>query len=155
MIFNNYDNQTVSFRFAATETNTPTSPLTKLGAGNLILTGTANGFTGLTISAGTFQLGAGATAGTLSTTTPITDNATLSFYRSDAVVYPQAISGNGGIYQIGTGSVTMSSLANFTGTLGVNSGSMIINSATKATGITVAGGTTLSGTLSAPAPPHR
>ena len=150
LIFNNYDNQTISYRIAATETNTTTSPLTKLGAGNLTLASTIAGYTQFTISAGTFQIGAGATGGSISTTTPITNNAVLSFDRPDAVVYPQAISGNGGIYQIGNGSVTMSSLANFTGTLGVNSGSMFANGATKATAITVAGGTTLGGTLSAP-----
>ena len=143
LIFNNYDNQTVSFRFAATETNTPTSPLTKLGAGDLILTGTANGFTQLTISAGTFQIGAGATAGTISTSTPITNNSFLVFDRSDTVAYPDTINGNGTLVQIGNGTLNLSGSISGGQSIRENAGTMTLSGINAFNGTTTVTGGTL------------
>ncbi len=146
LIVNNFDNQTIAFNMATLTTGS----LVKTGAGLLIIGANDNLVTGTTISGGTLQFGAGATSGTMNTSTPVTDNAALSFDLSSAVVYPNTFSGSGAINQIGAGSSTLSSLANFTGTFGVNNGSLFINGSNKSTAITVAGATTLGGTFSAP-----
>ena len=65
------------------------------GSGTLLLTG-ANTYGGATtINAGTLQLGAGGTTGSLSGA--ITDNATLAFNYSNSTTVSNAISGTGGV----------------------------------------------------------
>src|SRR5581483_1804398 len=68
-------------------------PLTKLGAGTLVLTAD-NTFSGAsTISAGTLQVGSGGIAGSISGN--VTDNGALVFDRSGTVTYGGVISGAG------------------------------------------------------------
>ena len=71
-----------------------TGTLTKLGAGTTTLTG-ANTYSGVTtISAGVLQVGSGGTAGTLGSGS-VTNNAGLSFNRSDAITIANNIAGTG------------------------------------------------------------
>src|SRR5205814_9497202 len=65
--------------------------LTKVGAGTLTLTGSTNGSTTTTISAGTLQIGNGGTTGTLGSGA-VTDNAALIFNKSNALTISNAIS---------------------------------------------------------------
>src|SRR5207248_10866802 len=69
--------------------------LTKVGSDTLILTGSTNGSTTTTISAGTLQIGNGGTSGTLGSGA-VTDSGTLSFNRSDTITVGNTISGTTG-----------------------------------------------------------
>ncbi|MFA6119718.1 MAG: autotransporter-associated beta strand repeat-containing protein, partial [Sideroxydans sp.] len=88
---------------------------TKAGAGKLTLTGT-NSYTGgiTTISAGTLQVGAAGTSGTLGTA-GVTNNASLVFDRSDAVTVSNAISGTGSVTKLNTNTLTLSGGNSYSG----------------------------------------
>jgi autotransporter-associated beta strand protein len=113
--------------------------LTKVGADTVILSGATNGTTTTTISAGTLQVGNGGTTGTLGSGA-VTDNAALSFKRSDNVSVGNAISGSGTLDQVGTGIVTLTNANTYSGATTVNSGTL-------ATGATNALGSTSSVTV--------
>jgi len=72
--------------------------LTKVGSDTVVLTGSSNGSTTTTISAGTLQLGNGGTSGTLGSGA-VTNNGTLVFDRTDAYggTVSNAVSGSGGV----------------------------------------------------------
>ena len=73
--------------------------LTKAGSGLLALLGNAT-YTGNTVvSAGSLQLGNGGGAGWI--LGDVSDNAVLVFNRSDSVTFPGAVSGSGGMAQVG------------------------------------------------------
>ena len=119
--------------------------LNQIGSGTTILTGN-NSYTGTTtISAGTLQVGNGGTSGSLGTGA-VTDNAALSFNRSDNVSVGNAISGSGTLHQIGTGIVTLTSANTYNGATTVSSGTLAAG-ATHALGgtssVTVSSGATL------------
>jgi autotransporter-associated beta strand protein len=98
--------------------------VTKLGAGTLTITG-QNSYTGnTTVSAGTLQIGAGGTSGSLASN--IINNAQLTFNRSDAVTYAAAISGAGELTQAGSGTLILSGANTYTGTTTVSAGTLQI-----------------------------
>jgi fibronectin-binding autotransporter adhesin len=97
--------------------------VTKQGNGTLSLTG-ANIYTGgTTISAGTLQIGNGGTIGSI--VGDITDNAVLSFNRSDAVTEAGVISGTGSVVQAGTGITTLSGVNTYTGGTSISAGTLV------------------------------
>ncbi len=105
-----------------------TTSLTKVGTGTIALSG-ANTFTGATtISAGTLQVGAGGTTGSLSTSSAITTNGTLAFNRSNTVTqgtdFSSVIGGAGGVSQVGTGTLILNGSNTFSGTLAVTQGTL-------------------------------
>ncbi len=101
--------------------------LTKVGTGTLTVSG-ANSYTGTTtISAGTLQVGAGGTSGVLGSG-GVTNNATLSFNRSDALTVSSAISGTGAVVQNGAGTLTLAGTNSYTGALTINGG--VVSAAT-------------------------
>ena len=104
----------LSTTYAGNITTNAATGLTKNGTGTLTLTGSGNTYTGTTlISVGTLQIGAGGSIGSLGTGS-VTDNATLTFNRSDAVAVSNGITGTGLISLINsTGTV------NYTGTASV------------------------------------
>ncbi|PTT75542.1 transporter, partial [Pelomonas sp. HMWF004] len=95
--------------------------LRKEGTGKLILTGN-NSYTGTTqIAAGTLQVGAGGTSGSLGS--GAVDNAgLLRLQRSDAATLSQVVSGAGSIEQAGTGTLTLATALQTTGTTKVSKG---------------------------------
>ena len=96
-------------------------------AGQLNLSGTNTYSGATTISAGTLQLGAGGTTGSIvaTPTTTITDNGVLGFNRSDNVAFGAVISGSGGITQVGPGIVSLTNAANsFSGTVTITGGTL-------------------------------
>jgi autotransporter-associated beta strand protein len=81
------------------------SALTKVGNGILSLTGNATTSGGLVVSNGTLSIGNGNTTG--SVTGNITNNAALSFNRSDTFTYSGVVSGTGTLEQLGTGTTIL------------------------------------------------
>jgi fibronectin-binding autotransporter adhesin len=107
-----------------------------------------NDFTGgVTISAGTLQVGNNDTAGNLPANGNVVDNSALVFARSDNPAFGGVISGTGTVTQNGAGTLTLSGANTFAGAVTVAQGTLQIGngSALGATnGITtVANGATL------------
>ena len=122
-----------------------TGSLAQNGTGTTILTA-ANSFTGgTTINAGTLQLGNGGTTGSLAG--DVVDNGTLAFNRSDDLTYANAVSGTGGLRQLGPNALTLTAANSYTGTTAVDAGALYVNgNQSAATGATtVANGATLGG----------
>jgi autotransporter-associated beta strand protein len=116
--------------------------LTKDGTGTLILSG-ANTYIGTTtISAGTLQIGNNGTTGSLATGSAITNNATLSFYRTDTVTqgtdFASVISGTGAVTQAGAGTLILNGTNTYSGVTNVNAGVLNIRN-NAATGTTAGG----------------
>ncbi|AEG50605.1 outer membrane autotransporter barrel domain protein [Sphingobium chlorophenolicum L-1] len=116
------------------------------GSGTTVLTA-ANLYTGgTTIGAGTLQIGAGGTSGSI--VGDVLNNGTLAFDRSDEVIFGGLISGSGGVDQIGAGTTILTGGNSYGGTTRVVAGTLLINGdQSAATGLTnVAAGATLGGT---------
>ncbi len=97
--------------------------LNKLGAGNLLIVGSSNTYTGpTTISAGTLQLGNGVTNGSLASNTTITDNGVLAFANSTAQTYSGVIGGTGALAALGPGLLAITN--SFNGTTSVSAGTL-------------------------------
>ena len=86
---------------------TGNASLTKIGAGNLTLTGSVTNLGGLVISNGIVSIGNGSTTG--SVTGNITNNAALVFNRSNNSTYSGNITGNGDLTKLGTGTLILTS----------------------------------------------
>jgi outer membrane autotransporter protein len=122
LVFNRPD--TVTFGGAITGGG----KMVKSGAGALILTGTNTYSGGTTISQGMLQLGDGITNGSI--TGNVVDNGTLEFDLVSQLTFSGAISGTGGLTQIGVGTVTLAGNNTYTGTTNVASGILRAGSVT-------------------------
>ena len=138
LVFNRSDNSTYSGTISGT------GAVTKSGAGTLTLNG-SNTYSGATtISAGTLQIGANGTTGSL--TSNITNNAALVFNRSNASSYSGIISGTGAVTKSGSGTLTLTGTNTYTGNTTVSAGTLNVNGSTSASSrFTVASGATLGG----------
>ncbi len=94
--------------------------LTQNDSGTLTLVG-GNGYNTTTISAGTLQVGAGGTSGSLGSGA-VTDNGSLIFNRSDNITVANAINGTGSVTKNNANVLTISASNTFNGGLTVNSG---------------------------------
>ncbi|MBB6092422.1 fibronectin-binding autotransporter adhesin [Povalibacter uvarum] len=102
-----------------------TGSLRQDGAGTTSLTG-ANTYAGDTlINAGTLQIGAAGTTGTLGTGAVI-NNATLAVNRTNTTIVSNAISGNGVVRQVGTGTTALAASNTYTGGTVVTAGTLQI-----------------------------
>jgi autotransporter-associated beta strand protein len=97
----------------------------KQGAGTLALLG-ENTFNGaLIIESGAVFVGTNTTTGTLGTG-PVTNNATLVFNRSNAMIVNNVLAGIGTINQVGTGTLTLGGdNSAFVGTLNMTNGTVV------------------------------
>ena len=94
---------------------------------------------GTTIGAGTLQLGAGGTSGSILGN--VADNGTLAFNRSDTVSFRGVISGTGLVNQIGSGTTVLTGNNSYGGATTVSAGSLFVNGdQSAATGATNVGG---------------
>lgn len=101
------------------------------GAGGLVLTGGGETLTGsntytggTTISGGTLYVGDGATAGSI--VGNVATNGTLAFSRSDTVTFDGVVSGSGGLSQLGTGVLTLTSPQLYTGATAITAGTLVL-----------------------------
>ncbi len=101
--------------------------LTKTGSGRLILTG-SNAYGGATtISSGTLQIGDGGTAGTLGTSTSaISNSGTLAVNRSDTVGLSVAVTGTGGLTQMGAGVLGLTATNTYSGVTSIQAGALMV-----------------------------
>jgi autotransporter-associated beta strand protein len=103
--------------------------LTKSGTGTLSLTA-ANTYSGTTtVNEGTLQLGDGGSAGSLSASSSIVNNATIVINRSNSVTQgtdfsSAAITGLGSLTQAGTGTLSLTAANTYSGTTTVNGGTL-------------------------------
>ena len=116
--------------------------LTKTGAATLTLTGTGTYLGGTTVSAGTLQLGNGGATGSI--VGNVVDNGTLAINRSNTLILDGAISGTGGLMQIGPGTTLLTGSSTYLGATSVDAGKLVVNgsivsSATVQTGGTLGG----------------
>ena len=101
-----------------------TAGLTQTGPGTLIFTGANTYSGGTTISAGTLQIGAGGTTGSILGN--VVDNGVLAFNRSNALTYAGVISGTGTLTQAGTGTTTLTGANTYTGGTTISAGTLQI-----------------------------
>jgi len=87
--------------------------LNKLGSGTTTLTGDNTYSGGTTIADGTLELGNGGTSGSIQG--GVTNNGILAFNRADVVTFDGAISGAGGVHQIGSGKTVLTADNTYTG----------------------------------------
>jgi len=135
---------------AKVDSNNTTTNLTKTGSGTLTLSA-ANTYTGLTtISGGTLQLGNGGTTGTLATTSSIVNNGVFAINRSNTVAQGtdfsgSAITGTGGLSQLGSGTTTLSAANTYTGATTIAAGTLGLSGANErisnSSNLVMAGGT--------------
>ena len=118
-------------------------PLNKTTANTVTLSG-ANTYTGTTtVSAGTLQIGAGSTAGTLGTG-GVTNNGALVFNRSNSITVSNVISGTGTLTKQGYGTLTLTGENSYSGTTTINAGVLQIGNGST-TGTLGSGGVTDNG----------
>ena len=104
--------------------------LTKNGSGTVIIA-TNNEYSGTTtINAGTLQVGAGGSEGALGTGA-VTNDAILAFNRNNPATVANVISGSGELRKIGSGTLTLSGVSNYTGPTSIVSGTVVVTNATE------------------------
>jgi fibronectin-binding autotransporter adhesin len=120
--------------------------LTKSGPGTLILTGANTYSGGTTINAGTLQVGAGGTTGSI--VDDVTNNGSLVFNRSDALTFGGAVSGTGSLNQNGpggAGTLILTGASTYTGATTVSAGTLQVDGVLGNTAVTVQSGNALAG----------
>ncbi|MBU6309176.1 MAG: autotransporter-associated beta strand repeat-containing protein [Planctomycetes bacterium] len=116
---------TVTFANAITADN----GFSKTGAGRMLVVGAITAAGGVSVTTGTFAIGNGGTAGSLTGDATISAGATLVFDRSDAITYSGSMSGDGSVRMQGTGLLTLTGTGCPTGGLLLAAGTVGLGSA--------------------------
>ncbi|MGA7710561.1 MAG: autotransporter-associated beta strand repeat-containing protein [Rhizomicrobium sp.] len=95
-----------------------------ISGGEEVFTGT-NTYTGGTTINGALQIGSGGAAGSI--VGNVADAGTLSFDRTDAIIFDGTISGTGNVSQLGSGSLTLTAANTYTGTTTINAGTLALS----------------------------
>jgi fibronectin-binding autotransporter adhesin len=136
----NFD--TNSFNLTLAGNISGSGPLTKVGTGTLIISGT-NSFTGpLNINTGTVNI---ASNGGLPSTTNVTNNGTLLFTQPGVAQVNGVISGPGPLTMAGSGDLVLGGVNTYTGLTTVQTGTLTIDGSVTSN-VFVAVGATLGGT---------
>jgi fibronectin-binding autotransporter adhesin len=98
--------------------------LTKTGAGALTITNSDTYSGGTTISAGILSIGNGGTTGSI--VGNVTDNATLTFDRSNGISFGGTISGSGDVAQVGGGTLTLTATNGYQGGTNITDGTISV-----------------------------
>ncbi|MDI9335287.1 MAG: autotransporter-associated beta strand repeat-containing protein, partial [Cytophagales bacterium] len=118
LIFNTTSNQTVGAAISGT------GSLIQAGSGVTTLTEN-NTYAGATnISGGALQIGAGGAAGSIASTSSITNNGTLIFNTSSNQAVGLVISGTGNLTQAGSGVTTLTGDNTYTGATTISNGTL-------------------------------
>ncbi|HXS06265.1 MAG TPA: autotransporter domain-containing protein [Rhizomicrobium sp.] len=120
-----------------------------IASGSWTLLG-ANTYTGVTNIGGgaTLNVGSGdffGTAGSIASSS-ITNSGTINFDRAANINYAGTVSGNGGLVQSGTGTLTLSANNTYTGGTTVSAGTLNITGSIANSAVSVASGAKLTGT---------
>ena len=99
-----------------------TGSVTQQGSGTTVLTGNSNYTGGTTISAGTLQLGAGGTTGSI--VGDVANNGALVFNRADAYTFGGLISGGGAVTQAGAGTTVLTADNTYAGGTTISAGTL-------------------------------
>ena len=118
-----FDIADASNRFTVGQTLAGGGPLTKRGAGSLVLTADNSYSGGTTITAGILQLGNGGITGSI--TGDVADNGVLAFNHSNAVTFGGVIAGSGAVSQAGSGTTILSGVNSYAGGTTITAGTLI------------------------------
>ncbi|MEJ1968776.1 MAG: autotransporter domain-containing protein [Rhizomicrobium sp.] len=111
----------------------------KFANDTLILTGNSTYTGGTTIAGGTLQLGSGGTSGAI--VGDVVDNGALTVDRSDTLTLAGAISGAGGLNQVGSGMTVLSGVSTYGGPSVVTAGILDVDGSIANSAVTLNGGT--------------
>jgi fibronectin-binding autotransporter adhesin len=103
-----------------------TAGMTKAGEGTLVLTAANPLSGGVTVSAGTLQLGAGGASGSLSGDILLGASGTLAVNRSDAYTLSSPLTGTGRVAKSGIGSLVLTGASNYSGGTAVAEGTVVV-----------------------------
>ncbi|WP_143277667.1 beta strand repeat-containing protein [Bordetella genomosp. 10] len=135
-------NRSNTYTFGGTVSGT--GNVVQQGSGVTVLTADNTYTGGTTISAGTLQLGAGGTTGSI--VGDVANDGALVFNRGNDYTFDGAISGAGSVTQQGAGTTVLTAANGYLGATTVNAGSLFVNGdQTAATGATTVNNATLGG----------
>jgi fibronectin-binding autotransporter adhesin len=125
--------------FAAGNSTTPNNVANNIsGAGEIFqnvagtttrITGNVTNTGGLTINAGTFQIGNGTTTGSYNGNATVASGAALAFARSNAYTHGGTISGAGGVSKVSSGDVTLTGNNSYSGQTSLFAGALVADHA--------------------------
>ncbi len=105
-------------------------PLYQLGSGTLTLAANNSYAGGTFINGGGLVVGNGGTAGSILSagSNTISNNGALASNRSDSVTWDAAINGTGSLYQLGSGTLTLTANNGYSGATTVAAGTLVLSS---------------------------